>query len=203
MSSKNNHSAKILIIDYCDELVRQIDIYTEQTLERTNDNDVIVLPKEREKQAVDARNFCHSEEDSFAEPFNDKYEYSDSRVLPISGTKVSDYVNNVRLKAIEEINKFLAQSLEYYEANKSRINEAVELNEADLFANRFVFTLNFENMEDIDDSMPFKMALIISDFFINQSDLDLLKYFLSYKLNQFNIELRKINYNSVRIFVYF
>lgn len=202
MSSKNNLSAKILIIDYCDELVRQIDIYTEQTLERINDNDVIV-PKEREKQAVDPRNFCQSEEDSFADPFNDKYEYTDSRVLPISGTKVKDYVNNVRLRAIEEVDKFLVQSLEYYEANKSRINEAVELNEADLFANRFVFTLNFENMEDIDDSMPFKMALIISDFFLNHSDLDLLKYFLSYKINQFNIELRKINYNSVRFFVYF
>ena len=128
-------SPRLFIIDYYDELIKNIDIYTEEELEKYQDNDLlsynntedILVPKSDdtiETYGVDSR----------LDPYSDEYSYDiQINYEKDSITKTKDYLNDVRLKAINALKLSQDENLKYYNSNRSIIKTGqTQMNEKEI-----------------------------------------------------------------------
>ena len=100
-SPSNNefHSPKMLIVDYYDDLIRDIDIYTEELFEKYIEDDSLTI--EAKPQKLD----FFDELFFIKNPYRIEYE-NDLKINVTQGsTKIHEYLNLIRSRAIEEINK--------------------------------------------------------------------------------------------------
>lgn len=186
-------SPRLFIIDYYDELIKNIDIYTEEELEKYQDNDLlsdnntenILIPKSDdniETYGVDSR----------LDPYSDEYSYN----IQLNYEKDSitkDYLNDVRLKAINALKLSQDENLKYYNSNKSIIKTSqTQMNEKEinqlkskLFANKFCFLLDINeykvyktksSKKYTTNQSIFKLYTIITDFYLNEKNIEEIKY---------------------------
>ena len=150
-------SPKMLIIDHYDSMIRQLDIFTEELIEKSDEKDLVdLLPKDDENMTgLDG-------------------------VTP-GTTRFRDYLELVRSKSIEELKKAQQETLDSYEMNKSLYkydretltDEKVEEMRKNLFKDKFCFLLHFGY--DNRTKCALKYATIITNFYLDENDLDLLK----------------------------
>ena len=179
------HSPTMLIVDYYDSLISDIDIFTEEILEKYSENDV--LPDEpkvdlndrfnNEKTFKDIENDKYHkffEIDSIIDPYRDEYKFDKVPTNFIPGsTKLHDYVNQIRLKSIEEIKIVREENLQQYENNKDKFKcnrndlspAKVEEMRRELFKEKFCFLLRIDNIFDV--KIPIKYITIITDFYLD------------------------------------
>lgn len=197
--SSNIKNYKLLIADYYDSLIRQIDIYTEQLLLLHSDEDVFEInPSESQEPTSSKTHHLLIDFDSFdinsyefnsnsilkemsKHPYYDDLEDNDnlnqSEQEPV---KVTSYVNQIRSQLINELNEAQTRTLKYYETIKDEIhnkNMSRDEIESRLFAKDYYFTvtLNNVNEEDFHDfGSPFKMHLVKLDFYLNSRERDIL-----------------------------
>lgn len=99
-------------------------------------------------------------------------------------TTVNDYMNRVRANALNELVKAQKENLEAYETNKlaykinpSEINShKLEELRKQLFADKFCFLLEIKKLDNRENKCIYQLYTIITDFYLNQADLNLLKY---------------------------
>lgn len=93
-------------------------------------------------------------------------------------TIVVDYLNQIRMRTIDQLRKVQEESLE----NSSRFNHLrVEIKDetnkeelkSQLFAHKFYFQIELTSTKTI--SWIFKLYTIITDFYLSQSDINLLQ----------------------------
>lgn len=118
---------RLFISDHYDELVNQIDLYTEELLEKIPKDAVITeLPRFPSGSNKDDDDWLYKNDETFEGPYSDRYDFSgeeDVEVKVVLGeTKVADYVNLVRSKAIEEIRKAREENLEQLVMNPPNQN---------------------------------------------------------------------------------
>lgn len=192
-------NARIHIADYYASLRNELDIYTEELLEKFKDDDKIEYD-EAEKEEEDEEDTLTAtsrvnedkkeeqnfEVESFNDPYSEKFVYDDleARVIEVGkSTKVKDYVNMVRSNAIKELKKVEEENLRYYNSNSSRIKfdrdkmntspECLEELRAQLFATKFSFLVLVEEFEN---KSVFKLFTFIVDFYLNDNDIGILGY---------------------------
>ena len=170
-SPSNNefHSPKMLIVDYYDDLIRDIDIYTEELLEKYSQDDLLTIEAKPRPEKLD---FC-DEFVFFKNPYRIEYE-NDLKINVTQGsTKIHEYLNLVRSKAIEEINKAKEENLQRYEINKERnkidrTEEKVEEMKKELFEKKFCFLLRIDYIFNERNNNLFKLYTIVTDFYLDQ-----------------------------------
>lgn len=182
-------TASLLISDYYDKLVNQIDVYTEKLAERFADTDK--LPKEPQRirrSLVDANDDEMYGETFRQDPYSCEYKYADDisvdtgRVEP-GVTRAKEYLDLVRTKAIGEINKAREHNLNTYELRKDayKINrdemtdERLRELKSRIFAEKFCFLLMIDTFEGNPNQCLYKLYTVITDFYLNRSDLNLLR----------------------------
>ena len=95
-------------------------------------------------------------------------------------TKVADYLNQVRMKTIEELRKSQKDSLEYYKLNSSHVKgELTEEKITDqlkgkLFAEKFYFQIHFFQTKK--RLWAFSLFTFATDFYMSPSDINTLEY---------------------------
>ena len=83
-------------------------------------------------------------------------------------TKVVDYLNQIRLRTVEELRKAQEESLESYILADINDEEKTETS-----SNQFYFQIRNRRSNDV--SWIFNLYTFITDFYMSQSDIDLLE----------------------------
>ena len=159
---------KIEIINHFDDLIQRVDIEIEEALQNYNENQVL------------GELGCFKVNDNnFVLRFNiDSCESSDGNKtadLWSESTKVIDYLNQVRKRTMGELRKEQKESVE----NSSRFNSLInsemtnEEKRREIFAEKFYFQVKITRSDY--KSWFFNLFTFVTDFYISQSDIELLE----------------------------
>ena len=167
-------SPKLLIVDYYDDLIRDIDIYTEEQLAKYSQDDLLPIESNPEYPSS-------VEIEGLKDPYKIEYKNESEINVTPGWTKIIDYLNLVRSKAIEEINKAKEENLERYELNKSKYkydrnnmsDENLEEMKRELFKEKFCFLIRFEKFES--ESTKFELVTVVTDFYLDHNERHLIK----------------------------
>jgi hypothetical protein len=200
-------SPRMEIIDHYDLVINELDIYTEVLLEKSLPGNTIYVPQHFKAENIiksDVLSKYTKDEYSFC------YEYEQTKVparLPIE-----DFINGARKKAIVELEKARKETLDYYNANKSRFerdwSKMIDSNERelfrqDVFGKKFCFgieiavtereysTLKLEYKQNDPKITPhptFKFCTVVADFYLSESEIKQLRYIQFLFENLLNIK---------------
>ena len=144
-------SPKIEIINHFDELINQVDIEFEECLGKYNEETVLGEIR------------CTKIEDETSEFWSES-------------TKLGDYLNQERIRTIEELRKAQTETLEYYKLNSSLFKASEEItykNKIDeFFGEKFYFQLRYTRKKN---SWIFNLYTFVTDFYMSPSDIDILE----------------------------
>ena len=183
----------LLITEYYDSLISQIDIYTEERIKEYKEKG---LPIERKRMLLacgriifDDETVKTSEKTYGVETLENPYEEQTYTIErnDISKTEITEisqaeeYMNKVRQKAIEEIRKVKEETLKFYKTKKEEfkvdrknLTEAkLEELKSKLFANRYCFLIK----KGSEYYTLFKLHIVITDFYLRESDIDYIRLY--------------------------
>ena len=170
-------SPKLLIVDYYDSLINDIDIYTEELLDEYSQNDILPFKPKIEtcNTNIDTKNRNFFEIDSLLNPYTADYKNDMSIELTPGRTKIHDYLNKVRSKSIEEIKKVREENLQRYDLNKKKLKYdrndlKLEDLRRELFKEKFCFVLKIYNRYNKPIEILFEMFTIVTDFYLEYND---------------------------------
>ena len=166
-------SPKIVIINHFDNLINRVDIDIDDCLNKYNDEQVL-------NQLLSSKtdDFCENIE--FYVSFHENLDLSNHNEdqadqLWSESTKIIDYLNQVRMRTIQELRKAQEDTLEFYKLNLSLFKS--ELNNANvkskLFAENFYFQVNF--IQSDKKIWAFNLYTFVTDFYMSSSDIDSLE----------------------------
>ena len=159
---------KLEIIQDFDSLINRVEIDIKESLEKYNGDQVL---GELECFQVKNRNFKLNP--SFRLDYFDSYKPSQENDQWSESTKVVDYLNQIRLRTVEELKKAQEESLENYilvDINDEEKNTELK---SETSANQFYFQIRNRRSDDV--SWIFNLYTFITDFYMSQSDIDLLE----------------------------
>lgn len=176
----------LLLVDYYDSLIQEVDICAERLLETHSDHD-LPIPVDSSATSSSYAKYCpiveKAQETYDVEVYNNPYSYryvyptlDTSLTVPL--TTVWQYVNTVRSKFIDEIKRIQSVNLQSFEAKRATIKSrqlSIEQLKCHLFAEKFCFLLHVDEFNQQPNNCLFKLSLIVTDFYLNSSDLDTLK----------------------------
>ena len=170
----NRISPKIEIINYFDNLINRLDIETDQCLEKYNNEQVLgeVECFRTERKVRNRYNFRLS----FFYTYKLTRSKNEINENWPESTKVVDYLNQVRMRTIEELRKAQEESLEYYKCNRSNFKPNDQLNDdfqSQLFKEKFYFQLLFKPLKGEESIYNFYTFCL--DFYMPQSDINVLE----------------------------
>ena len=165
-------SPKKEIIDHFDSLINRIDIDIDQCLEKYNQKQVLSELNcfDFEKRYVRGQRNIYlnrlSEED---------FQYETVDEWPES-TKVIDYLNQIRMRTIEELRKAQNETLDYYKLNLSQF----KLNSIDEIRSELFKKFHFQVLYKPEDlkyinSWIFNLYTFVTDFYLSSTDINLLE----------------------------
>ena len=201
---KNTKNPKLIIADYYDSLVNQIDIYTEDVLKKCQDqNDPIIEMNQTTATSgsrhanLPKRNFVeeiygiNEYNDTYSEDFIVSQVNQDDVLSEAAPKKMSEHVNAIRSSMIDELRKAEKASFDSYERKKATINILLEPSSSSeesgkvddelssmLFMPIYWFLLQIEHFPGFKksrNSSIFKLYAISTDFYLNSSYLEILK----------------------------
>ena len=171
-----NLSPKIEIINHFDNLIQKIDIDIDQSIERYKENQVLgelnfppIQKRNSRKYNLVNIEYLDSNESSDSEKCETVNEWSES-------TKVIDYLNQVRLRTIDELRKAQEDRLEYLKSKSCYLDQIkqskdVEEMKSRFFADKFYFQVFYK--PKYQESWVFSLFTIVTDFYLSPSDISL------------------------------
>lgn len=191
MSRKND---SLIIIDYYDSLVRQVNIYTEEMLKIYTNNQLIEIKVEEngDNQIEDSEEFnLDTATDLLCVEIQDKaFSSVPIQKRPISEFAIKiawpqekpfkmgaqDYLNLIRDEMIKQIKIAKKETLEYLKTIKDELRQDGEFKDEELkrklFSKGSAYIFSSPNSNK---SNPFMLYLVFLDFFLDQSQQDILK----------------------------
>lgn len=158
---------KIYIIEYYDDLIREIDLYAESLLVEYNENSVLPTisskPREALFEEIHGVNLYKGEYNPY-----DDIEANNPEIAKTE--KAIEYINSMRERAIVELRKAQEENLRDYEANKNQLyKDWKQANKktliSQLFANKFCFLI--KSNQPLDKSI-YKLLTVIVDFYLDK-----------------------------------
>lgn len=170
---------KLLIVDYYDSVISDIDIITEELFEKYNEDEVFKIESNNNNSGLEQRSEIEKffENEKLIDPYSDEYKYDTDLKITLESGKIHDYLNLVRLKAIEEVKNVRDENLEHYELNKAEYKynrndltaEKVEEIRRELFKEKFCFLLRIDDILK-ETELKFKCVIVITDFYLDTYD---------------------------------
>ena len=173
-------SPKIEIINRFDELINRVDIDIEECLQKYNEHQILgdlecFQKNNRNFKKYKYKYYCMVNKDINLRSSYYTYETVD---LWTESTKVVDYLNRIRTTTIEELRKAHEETLEYYKLNSSQFKSLEDGNKIDelnskLFGEKFYFQIKIK--KENKNCWIFNLFTFLIDFYISQSDIDILE----------------------------
>lgn len=203
-------SAKLLICEHYDSLIREIDIYTEEALEKLEGNESAESSIIAKSDAFEARTDFYGgdkrsikqryeveedeeDDDEFdphkvEEVYTHKYVFDDNEqektLNPESETcGHREYLSELRMRLINEVRSWQDYSLRFYEDNRAQIDlksRNVDEMSSVIFADHFCFALRIDRFKHMEYGA-----------FGNQSLYNLYIFILDFYLSPLEIDLLK------------
>ena len=168
-------SPKIEIITHFDNLINRVDIDIDECLKKYNDEQVI-------NQLLSSQTNGFREYIEFYVRLHkntDLSKHTEDHVWPES-TKITDYLNQVRMRTIQELRKAQEDALEFYKLNIPRFksdqsNNKKNIDElrSELFAEKFYFQVYLKQSEK--RLWAFNLFTFVTDFYMSSSHIDSLE----------------------------
>ena len=172
-------SPKIEIINHFDNLINKVDIDIELSLEKYNEQEILsqlFISSETDRRYLAMVIDCRAIRTIFFDHnSSSKKQYQTLDSWPET-TKVVEYLNQVRMRTIEELRREQKDSLEYYKLNSSRFKEQLtdEKNidelRSELFSEKFYFQVHMKK-----SLWAFSLFTFVTDFYISQVDIESLE----------------------------
>jgi hypothetical protein len=163
---------KIVIIDYYDDLISQVDICAEETLEKTQDDEYIVINiEQKEENNEDYGLFQHPIDKRFNDPYTDKYKFDDPlKVESHRGMLVKEFVHSERMKAINELKQLQKERLDELKLSKTK---PTTVEEALFGGNKFGFLIKFDKKSNYFSGrlMRYRLAAVVVDFYLDKNEI--------------------------------
>jgi hypothetical protein len=190
-------SPRMEIIDNCDSVINELDIYTEIFLRKlVNDDDKLYIAQYFPKKEQ-AFKYNHYSIQYYAnDKYSGEYEFNLAQIPP-APMEIKEYINKSRANAIEAITKVRNEILESYNANAIRLKrdwskmddpKEMEQLRQDLFGEKFCFGIEINaqdrvysrlfdrlNCSRISSKPAFKFCTIISDFYLSEIEIKKLR----------------------------
>ena len=176
-------SPKIVIINYFDELIKQVDIDIDTSIQKLKEDQLFGKLK---YFRVKYRTFIFN--DNFIFEYFDSNESSQTsnaqykEVIKWSeSTKVIDNLNQIRYNTIYELRKAQEESLEYLKSKScdlDSIRESKDIEEmkSKLFADKFYFQVLYKpHHETYQDIWIFNLYTFVVDFYLSPSHIEFLE----------------------------
>ena len=156
MANNKTFSPKICF----DELINQVDIDIKDALKNYNENQVLG-ESIKENFEINILSFSDYEYLDFIRltqsSENDNNNKTRTLTFFSESTKVVDYLNQIRMRTIEELRKAQEEALDAYKLNSSRFNYLKEINEEEkiealksqLFSENFYFQIRYIRLATI------------------------------------------------------
>lgn len=190
---------KLIIIDYYDSLIQQIDIYTEEKLKSLSDPDICCDEVEKAKTTlVQAKysNKCFElewpsfvsqtfETDGYKDPYKSTYEYDIIKKKSfVKNIKIRDQVNRIRDDIIRQIDQIRSENLEHFESIRNELKKNSSESEEEtnrrfkkkLFEKKFCFIFELKNAPKELNSCSYDLYLILLDFYPDDNIQEIFKY---------------------------
>ena len=167
------YSPKIEIINHFDNLINRVDIDIDECLEKYKEDQLL---GSLNCFKLDNRTLRNREFISDCFRTDVKYSKSQTEVdFWSESTKVSDYLKQVRTGTIEELRKAQEDSLDYIKLNRSHFRAIDNKDELrrQLFSEKLYFQLHYKTPGDV--TWVFKLYTLVTDFYMSQSDIELLE----------------------------
>ena len=179
-------SPKIEIINYFDELINQVDIDIDESIKKYNkyqtmaDLNLNNLKAKCIKLKNRFNNYVKIIE-STENDNDDENQTMDTVELWSESTKVVDYLNQVRMRTIDELRIAQKESLEYYKLNSSRFSYLKEIKAEDkieefksqLFSEKFYFQIRLSSVDY--KPLIFNLFTFVTDFYMSPKDIQVLE----------------------------
>lgn len=184
----------LLITEYYDSLISQLDIYTEEKIKMYKEKG---LPVKRINDRcscgkvvfVRGKTYPEYGVEMLENPYEEQTYSIDRDEMSkryITKESQAEYMNKVREKAINKIIMVQDENLKLYNENQEKFKIGDRENETEefksqLFANRFCFLVQ-KQPKDIcrygeDRKMPlFNLHLVITDFYLRESDIEYIRF---------------------------
>ena len=166
-------SPKIEIINYFDDLIKRVDIEIEQALEKYGEDQAL-----GDLKGFEIENRKVGRESKYKYDFFDSYKPPQENNQWSESTKVVDYLNQVRMRTIEELRNAQEESLENSsEFSHLKVEIKDEMNKEELksqlfaLSHKFYFQIQLPKIK----STIFNLYTIATDFYMSQSDINLLE----------------------------
>lgn len=204
MLNFKSKNPKLLISQYYDFITRLIDVYTEEQLSKSKDDDIIAEINDTGND-FDFQDYNRNDEIDIDEslieiwsnerkfgsdPYYEKSKYNcniNTSSFRLSGSqqsaKLIDYFNKIRDELLECINKSQAESFAYYQINREKFIDFTKTENIwrNLFAKKSMYVLELGDncqkyYDKLDKPSPYRLYLIVLDFYQNPDERKLLRY---------------------------
>lgn len=202
--STNSKNPKLIISQYFDSLIRNIDIYTEEQLAKHTEHELLQLPlnelaqnrynnpeggKQKQKNESDDLDLTSIEEDILAygsydnlfpykmPEFDFKINTQSELSNEFKSMKIVEYLNQARDEMLDELGKVQEEIFRRFEATKSLIPKRSESSsdaEWRETVKEKVFAEKFTFIVENRNS-KFNFYLFVLDFYLNKKDREILR----------------------------
>ena len=171
----NRFSPKTEIINHFDNMINRVDIEIENCLVKYNEEQILGdLENVRNERFPLCFHLC------FFPSSSKKYNNQSVEVLP-SSTKVVDYLNQFRKRAIDELREAQKDSIKYYNSISTLFKQHDQLTEpkklddikSQLFGEKFYFQVFYKPKKE--EKWIFNLYTIVTDFYLSSADINLLE----------------------------
>lgn len=192
------YTPALLITDYYDSLIAQLDIYTEERIKEYNEKGL--TGKDIERCIFGTRNASFWlgkwPKNPYIKSKHQKFNINRNEfTVRADITQVEYYLNEVRQKSIDEIRKVQEENLGFYKANKEKFKvdkknlteKKLEELKSNLFAKSHCFLVNIKTImtnktiyknkyKTYRNSSLFKLHTLVTDFYLEKSEIEFLRY---------------------------
>lgn len=184
----NGKHYKQVLIEYYDDLIAQLDIQAESTLDKFKDDEDFIKGQnqkilDQEQNVVKISDNSFDEDDFFQQEYeletlNDpsifKYSFVDEPVVKNAhdGMLFQDFVHAERMRGINEIKQLQKDRLEELKLAKIK---PTSFDEALFGGNKFGFLVEINESLFVEMRIKFRLLVVVIDFFIDMDHIEQLK----------------------------
>lgn len=170
-------SPKIVIINYFDELIKQVDIDIEKSIEKLREDQLLV-----ELRYYRIKNRTLIFNDDFYFKYVDSSQTNNAQceedIKWSASTKVIDNLNQIRQKTIDQLIKAQEECLEYLKSKSCDFKDSKDIEEikSRMFADKFYFQVLFKPHKKVyQDLWAFNLYTFFVDFYLSPSHIKFLE----------------------------
>jgi hypothetical protein len=164
---------KIIVINYYDDLIAELDVHAEVTLDKYKDDNGFNKNHEQQ-QNVYNDDETQNEFEPFEDPYSFKYSFNDELVVPNAHADMvfQDFVHAERMRGINEMQKLQKDRLEELKVAKTK---PTTFEEALFGGNKFGFLVEIDENKFKKMPLKFRVLAVVVDFYLDKDQIEKIK----------------------------